>query len=495
VAGCGTSAGTRFNLEPRTNARFQNTQVVDVLRNRVAAGVDLVVGGSWDWRHLGGDSATGYYVSRDADCAPEVEGGLPAVAAFDDRGLGNPVVAADPARDAIFMADLRLTFDDRIGIGVFRTTAATLLSSSACPNGTHTNAQASTCWPKRRLLNPVDYLDQQPQDKPHLAVDERASGTGAGDVYVTATQFDFGTSASEIWLVACRNDLSACSAPTIISGSDPDTQFSHVAVRPEGGITITYINVADFGNSFDIKYVRCTPRGAPTPPSCSAPMLVHHETQPLRFGGFLGAHGFPIATYPKHDHRADTNGTETYVVWDRCKVAPISSGLANDACVCPDADVVLKASRNNGATWSSVTGVNTGTQDQFLPAIRTDRSRNIVNIAYYSSNADATFQHRVRLILHHINPGSATPDPLCNTPAYTSDSPPANSWRRIRFQVPHDRGREQSLDASARQAARRPTPPSHRAHSAQRSGAPRNRRRSPSRLQTGRPAALAPGNP
>jgi hypothetical protein len=43
---CGTSFGTRFNLEPRPNAQAQFGQAIDVLPNRVASGVDLVVGGS-----------------------------------------------------------------------------------------------------------------------------------------------------------------------------------------------------------------------------------------------------------------------------------------------------------------------------------------------------------------------------------------------------------------------------------------------------------------
>ena len=51
---CGTASGTRFNLEPRANAIPQHTQSVDLLRNRVAAGVDLVVGGSTDLRDLRG---------------------------------------------------------------------------------------------------------------------------------------------------------------------------------------------------------------------------------------------------------------------------------------------------------------------------------------------------------------------------------------------------------------------------------------------------------
>jgi hypothetical protein len=150
---------------------------------------------------------------------------------------------------------------------------------------------------------------------------------------------------------------------------------------------------------------------------CGAESLVHLETQPLRetagdnpdlTAGRVGlsVHPFPVFTYPKHDHRMDANGTETYVVWERCKVALLFERL------CPDADVVLKASSNDGATWSPLTCLGCGAQDQFFPAIRTDRSRQIVNIAYYSSGSDSTFQRRVRVLLAHINPGASTPDPV-----------------------------------------------------------------------------------
>src|SRR5437867_4430843 len=57
-----------------------------------------------------------------------------------------------------------------------------------------------------------------------------------------------------------------------------------------------------FPQNFQIKYVRCTPGGAPATPSCAPAVLVHNETQPLPFGGVLGVQDFRIATYPKHDH-------------------------------------------------------------------------------------------------------------------------------------------------------------------------------------------------
>jgi hypothetical protein len=129
---CGTSSGTRFNLEPRTDAGFQHTESVDFLRNRVAAGVDLIVGGARDSRGLGFNLGGGYYVNRDADCAPEFEGGLPAISA--NQPLESPVVAADPARQAFFIVSSMVDSDTEEGtIGLFRSPAATLLKSHGLP--------------------------------------------------------------------------------------------------------------------------------------------------------------------------------------------------------------------------------------------------------------------------------------------------------------------------------------------------------------------------
>ncbi len=405
-ANCAATSGCVFNLETATVPLPQNEESMDFIRNGVATGTDLIVGGANDYRGFLGSfsGATGYYVNKALQTAgaallPQFEGALPLV--LDPLGAGNlagggePVVAADPARNMFFMADLR--FDSSTtGIGLFSTTRANLLNTAVCPNGTHTAAQAATCWPKGLVVNPLPSFSSQAyfQDKPHIAVDERATGTGAGNVYVAGVEFDFFNFFSRVWLVSCNNALTACSSPVIISGGDTATQFPHIAVRPDGNVTVSYVN---FDAAADIKFVRCAVLAAPFTPPCLPPGLVYSETQPITA---LSAEDFRIATYPKHDHRLDGTGTETYIVWDRCKV-PLFLGI------CPDADVVMKVSVNNGVTWSGLIGVGaTGiaVNDQFFPWIKTDRSRNIVNIVYYSSAGDPTFQHRVQMVLNHINP-------------------------------------------------------------------------------------------
>jgi hypothetical protein len=439
--GCGTVTGTRFNREPRTppDALPQNSPAVDFLFGGGSQGGDLVVGAANDFRGFFGgigNSATGYYVHRNgADpnpCTAQFEGGLPRIR---DRatgevlmGGGDPVVEADPARNAIYIADIRMG-SQSAAIALFRSTSLNLNSTAACPDGTHTASQAQTCWPTRIEVNAKQ--DGSLDLVPHIAVDARmiGTGTGAGDVYISGTIVTplFG---NLIFLSACKNDLSACSPGVIVSGSDSNTDASHVRVRPDvatklnGSVTVTYVNMSegqppDFPPIYDIKYVTCTPAGAPAAPNCSFPTLIVSETQPIssRGGGLgngsLATTGFTFATFPKHDHRVDQNGVETYLVWDRCKVRLIAGGG-----ICPDADVSLAASNNNGRTWS-FGNVDVKAGDQYFPWVVTDVFTNIVNVAYYSTTGDS-MNHRPKVLLVQIAPGPATPDPVGATQTLTT---------------------------------------------------------------------------
>lgn len=424
---CGTSYGIKFNREPPEFGLPQNEEAIDFLYNRVAAGVDLIVGGANDFGDRLPDSFMGYYVNRDADCSAEYEGGTPPIddpleASTQIFGGGDPVVVADPGRNAFFLADLRLD-ETTTGIGVMRSLSTTLLNTTSCPDGTHSTSQSGNCWPTRRLVlaRPTVSPPDDIVDKPHMGVDERTSGTGSGQVYVVATDFA-AAGTSSISLAVCNNALTTCTSPMTVSGGDTVAHFAHVSVRPSGAISISWTNLVDAGGvpAAQIRYRACAAATVPSQPACDPVRTVFTDTQPIVYsgvGGSLGAQHFRIETYPKHDHRRDANGVETYIVWDHCKKPLIDLFVSF---VCPDADVVMAASTNNGVSWSAPAGVNTGLDDQFFPWIRTDRSRNVVNIVYYNSNPDPTFQHRVRVELKHINPGGATPDPITDTHVITT---------------------------------------------------------------------------
>ena len=430
---CGTASGTRFNLEPRTDPVPQNETAVDFLPGSGLSGGDLVVGGANDFRLLtsgtgtpgdfrgvfGMSNQTGYYVHRNGaasnPCSADFEGGFPSLKNPDNNatlvGVGDPAVVADTAHQVFFFADERAEINEGFGsaIAVFRTTAATLNGSTSCPDGTHSEAAARLCWPTSILLD-IGTIFTTLDIRPNLALDERAdgSGIGAGDLYVSGAR----ASAYSVFIAVCRNDLSACSSSVKISGSDI-ADNPHIAIRPDGGITATY--TASTSTGLDIKWVTCTPNGAPNAPTCAAATRITTESQILPYNPFgggpgLGAAQFVIRTFPKHTHRQDANGTETYVVWDRCKVSTsvVYPGVTFTN-VCADADLKMAASNNNGQTWT-VAALDIGAQDQFQPWIGTDTATNIVNIVYYSTQSDA-LQHRSKVLLRQILPGTSTPDP------------------------------------------------------------------------------------
>ena len=404
VAGCGSN-GTVFNLEPAANAAPQFAETVDFFYNGLGTGLDLVMEGADDF-NLGGAA---YYVhTSTTGCSPAFEGVLPdltGLSAETDSSVGAPVVAADPPRGVFYMADMHSGSSNTGGttaIGLFITSRPNLLNPAVCPPGIQTKAQAKTCWLSGALVNPLpNPMNNYQQDSPSLAVDTRVSGVGVigpGTIYVTGTEFNFTADTSRIWLVACTEALK-CSIPIYVSANDTSAQFSQVAVRADGGITVTYLQSTGTG-AVDIKYVACRPQNPKLNPSCAPPVLVNHETQPIP--NSLIAETFPVYTTATHTSRTSGGVTQTFVTWNRCKVAPALN-------FCPDSDVVMKFSTNNGANWSGVVNVNVNSGDQYLPAISTDTSRATVNLAYYDNHVDTQFHHRLLVDLNQILPGATTP--------------------------------------------------------------------------------------
>ena len=390
------------------------------------------------------------------DCAVEVEAATPDVTdklGVVDSGSGDPVIAADNTRSKIFAADLHFGTnslgDTETGIGLFRTTTADV-DSAGCLGASEGKPKNAKCWPASIVINPADGVTTAFNDKPHMTVDERSSGTGAGDVYVTWTEFT--SSATNIDLMACKNGflaLADCSSKVVVASDSSSTsflQFSHVAVRPAnassnpGEITITYVKPTPVGfptpttpvvvpatETMAINYVKCTPKGAPTAPTCGSPTTVFTENTPIFFpSGALSGQLFRANTYPKHDHRRNSSGgTDTFVVWDHCTINPVSltayslggfgGAPAIPDFICPNADILISMSSNDGGSWSSPTVLAGGAGDQFFPWVRADRgstgnSLGTVNIAYYDTSPDAA-RHDLKVKLIQIPPTSSTPGP------------------------------------------------------------------------------------
>jgi hypothetical protein len=419
---CTGSAGARFNLEPRNNAVPQNEEMADFIPNGVAPGDDLIVQAANDFRgNIATDpnwdqSVSGYYVHRSssADCSVQFEGGLPSFQ-FEGKtimGIGSTVVAADPMRNAVFIADVR--FGDAAGVGLFRASASTLLNTSLCPNGTHLQAQAASCW---EVTPPTLVFGEPVADvfggQPRIVVDERATGAGrgAGDVYVVQP---FGnTQTSGIFIAACTNATLTCSPGAAIPGTDVNSNYPYVQVRPDGLITVSYIETSINSIPETINFVTCTPAGAPNQPACGTPTAVTTVNEPL--GAFVqdflenepvNLNVSFVQTYPKHANRQDSAGKfTTFLVYDDCKNVFNPGNGATQICV--TAEVLMTLSTDSGNTWSTPVSVDTAAGHHFFPAISTDASTGTTNLVYYTTEKD-TFKHEVSVVLNQIAAGSTT---------------------------------------------------------------------------------------
>ncbi|MBZ5706110.1 MAG: hypothetical protein LAN63_12205 [Acidobacteriia bacterium] len=417
-AGCAPN-GNRFNLEPLANAVGQFNETVAVLPNRGGNGVDLVVGTALDDRSLPpigflGFPADAFYVQRDnSNCAADFEGEFPPVFS-GPKGLrfdvfGAPVVVADPVHDAFFAADLRFsTGPDNNAVGVLKSTAATLLDATKCPNGTLQDP--TPCWPTTQIVNKLSIFKNPLMLNPAIAVDQRTSGTGAGDVYVAMTQTDVNAN-STISLVACTNSALVCGGTTTVTGSDKQAGFASLQVRADGGITISYVENTSLRGTIDIKFVNCAPAGAPNPPTCSAPVKVISEAQPMQVT-LPGDEQVLDETYPRHVDRVESDGktVTTFLVYDRCEV-PVEfgeQGLVDD--FCPKTDVDVLSSTDGGNTWSTLQKVSNSAGQQFLGALAFDASTSTVNIAYYSTEKDG-LKLQTQVFLAQILPGQTTVSP------------------------------------------------------------------------------------
>jgi hypothetical protein len=452
---CDAPGGAVFNLEPRRGSPHIpfhvpiNSESVDFIPNGGVLGSDLVVETAVDYRglfdfffapnvnvpHSFGRGFSGYYVHRSgSDCSASFEGGLPHVYYAPTQELlyggGLPVVAADPTRARFYATDLRFgaTAD---GVALLSTTAARLNDPKFCPGGTHyTDAQgnddaSSRCWPHRILLGATRLIGQATSpDKPYVRADERSEGTGAGDVYVTWTVFDIFQGISWIDLAVCPYNFVAkkdCSNPLKISGTDRNPTLAEVSVRPDGISTITYLNFtfpivkgAQI-EVLDVRYVSCKPAGAPNPPTCSSPVPVFTEEQPLPTNLLLIPSTLQqLWTYPVHGSRRKGNDYEEFVAWARCSVNPFFSVGSFLFGVCPRAEVVVTWSDTDDSghsqAWATPVRVDTVRGNQIMPWMSSDHKANTINLGYLGAEKDL-YDHRYQLFRTQIKPGehAATP--------------------------------------------------------------------------------------
>jgi hypothetical protein len=234
---------------------------------------------------------------------------------------------------------------------------------------------------------------------PSLAVDQRKTGTGSGDVYVAANLQTAGQNL-QLTISACSNAKLICGQATTINdfGQFDDARPT-IQVRADGLITVSYQRMLTAG--FQYKFVTCTPNGAPNPPTCGKPVVAAQPKRPA-----IGQGGETVTfinSRPMHVDRLEADGKTytTFLIYADCDVPAIQTPLVT---FCPKTNVEVTHS-TDGKTWSAAEKVSAAPGQQFYPVLALDESTGTVNIAYYSTEND--FQKLTsQLFLAQILPGS-----------------------------------------------------------------------------------------
>lgn len=379
---------------------------------------NLVLGGTNDYRGLIDPEGnfTGWHWSTDGGHSIRNEGLLPPVSLIrtPERQVpsgGDPVKFIPTPCNAVYAASLAYNpanpFGDANGIAVYKSDPATLSTCQPFLAGGVTNP---ACWPVRRLV--AESAAGEFLDKEWMFV---GTQNGVRYVWVTYTTFNFLDPpfdfTAEIHAVRCDENLVTCTEPIPISEGDGtpdlDVQFSDVTVGPDGRAYITWSEiVGELANDPD-----CDPgppceqtfihklrvETAPGTAVFGPERIVHVEERAIPFGGFIHSNDFRVATYPKNDVTTVDGKPRIWVIWDACRVRLLGS-------VCEEAEIKLKYSDDEGATWVGPTILSNG-GDNYFPTITADRAGGEgLAAAWFTHYYDNDFHNRQDVVAVSINP-------------------------------------------------------------------------------------------
>src|SRR6266567_1798275 len=352
----------------------------------VAACGGSTVEGTNDYRGILNNEVdfTGWHLSTDGGESLTKEGLLTSIDGL--ASSGDPAYRADASCN-FYAADLNFTVFDPFtagtsGVGVYRSDVGTLLSSNCDTSGEPFSSDPD-CWPTRTLVatNAAgDFLDKE-----WISVGD----TGDGEpVWVTWSDFNFTNPqfpfTASIMASRCEADLSSCSAPVKLSGSEKDVQFSDPTIGPDGRTYVSWVHVLGELSGNPQKFVLELRVAEPGSTTFGPTRQVAVISQPLPFGGLLNANNFRIASVPKTTVKLVNGAPRVFAVWDECRFRPFGT-------ICEEARVRMAFSDDFGATWTTRT-VSVNGQNYF-PSIANDSSDGQVAVAYYTNRFDVGYQN------------------------------------------------------------------------------------------------------
>ncbi len=355
-------------VNDRTTDTFPN--ITQSETSVAVSGSTVLVGFNDSGQFAATGDFTGYARSTDGG-ATWTDAGPPATPLGDVAAvLGDPVLVADrargPGQTAVFyFANLA---EDGAGTSIV---------------GVHRTDDGGATWAQAANASPLAAAGQF-QDKAWMAVDTRASGTGAGNVYVCWRRFGGGNGIQ--FSRSTDGGASFTQLAGSLSASTGSVQGCVVAVDPTSGDV--YVAWTDFGATPPVIRVRRSVDqgvtfGAEVTVGASPPAETTTTcggvARTVFLDGEAGNTGRAIRSSPFPAMAVDPTSGHVYVVWHR-------SSLAGGAL----ADIALSRSTDGGTTWSAAVRVNgVATGQQFFPAIAVNTAGQI-QVTYYSTQNSPT---------------------------------------------------------------------------------------------------------
>jgi hypothetical protein len=364
-----------------------------------------VLGGTNDYRYLldPEGNSTGWHFSTDGGRTLTNEGLLPALTAPDGATVlpsgGDPVDVAGGGC-SLYAADLNYDFTQPFpfpsGVGVYRSDPSTL---STCPQGESAGGLTHPeCWPTRRLVDfaaPGHFLDKEWMDVGRSGSAGEVVWIAYGDL--SAFNAEGNEESGVIKAVRCSADLSACTAPIVLSEGQTVAEYPDVTIGPDGRTYITWGEF--FGDSFigptQQSWIAVAEPGSTT----FTRYPIYREDQVMRGHETLHAADFRTGTMFKNTVTMVHGHPRVLVTWERCLLHAADQ-------VCEEPQIALTSSNDLGRTWSQQRVVSAG-GDNYFPEIDTDPKSGAIFEAWYTHRFDPIFHNRQDVELARLAPNGA----------------------------------------------------------------------------------------
>jgi hypothetical protein len=300
-------------------------------------------------------------------------GTLPTPLGVVDAVFGDPVLASDRNRD---IGDAGVFYFANLGV----------LANGTSIVAVHKTTDAGLTWTQAGNATP-GALAADFQDKEWLAVDTRASGTGAGNVYVCWTRF-ISTGGQQIRLARSTDGGATFSIIQTDLSADTDVSGCQVAVDPNNGnVYVSWTNRNGGVSPRTIKFRRSTDQGT----TFAAEMLIGTAAiaETMTVCGSASRTTF-VDSEPSGTSRAirstsfsslavNPTNSEVYVVFH-------AAGLPTGTL----ADIGFVQSSDFGVTFTPQVRINKAKAgQQFFPSIAVNKN-GTTRVMYYSTQLSAT---------------------------------------------------------------------------------------------------------